>query len=386
MLIPYVYNPALHDLFLYQPETVTWTLNGGGSAVVAAPYAWNPSSPLYGYRYSLEGLMACYRWMSSCPPYGSTCDPAVLSAIYPQYNAINSVFDFFNAPAWRNSYPPANCIIHPNFGWVCWHAVNGSAIYNYRDLTKVFDSIGGIGSQQMAGFSHRYIKGDNTIVQLSGTTLGFPYQRDISYDPTDGAYIVSPRGGDHGVFELPTPFPGTPLRVVNAQSIYYDTNVWCIDGSQKICGPIAYKRSGYNYDPGQQVGQVRSFMRLTEQTSAPGFSLYLHDSGSTFFIELKPPTSAAAGDGVLGFLPGTVIYIGNLNPIGPSNDPIPSCILVDGDPASALVTAYWTSRGYPDYPFFNLAPRTNQALATESEAQAILADVQALLAIMELRN
>lgn len=30
---------------------------------------------------------------------------------------------------------------------------------------------------------------------------------------------------------------------------------------------------------------------------------YLHDSGSVLFAEISPPTSAAAGDGVLGLVP-----------------------------------------------------------------------------------
>jgi hypothetical protein len=373
MNIPYVYSPALHDLFLYQPETVTWTAGGGGSAIVPAPYAWNPNSLLYGYRGSLQGLMACYRWMGTPGGIGN-----------PGYEAFNDSSLPVNKPAYYNSYPPACKIIHPSFGWVCHHAVG--AAYNTRDTTKVFDDLYGIGSSQAAGFSHRYLKPDNTIVQLSGTTLGFPYQRDDAYNPNPNFYISAPGGGDIGVFELPAPFSAEPLQTVDPRTIYPGAKIWCIDGSQKICDLIEYRQSGWVQTAVNSNAGEGKFW-VAETTSGLGYNLFMHDSGSTFFVELQPPTSPAAGDGILASLPGTVLTSTNLSKNNPGGSAYtPGCVITPGREQSNRVIDYWTSRGYPQYPWYVDAPRGNQALATQTECSALLADMQAFNTIMQTRN
>ena len=123
-------------------------------------------------------------------------------------------------------------------------------------------------------------------------------------------------------------FPGNPLRYIDVLTIPVGATCWIIDGSQKIVtGKLAFSsvqlaRFG-NRDRPFMIGQVGVnspqyggisthlacvFLDVDRQP----YPVYLHDSGSSYFFEIKPPTSVAAGDGILGTLVGVIGIANNV--------------------------------------------------------------------------
>jgi hypothetical protein len=303
------YIPALHDLYLYESYTTPQGF------VTLRPYAFNPNSLLYGYRYSLEGLMATYRTFSTTRyTYGF---PTVL-------------FDWrdFNAPtvenraAFANSWPSAFRVLHKNVCFPCGHVI---ACPTLADRFPIQTMAQWAYPNLQDQCSWRWIRGNNDIIDISTSRMSKPYYFDSSW-PYSTMPISVPKDLDQPIVELFDDFPGNPLRYIDALTIPVGATCWIIDGSQKIVtGKLAFSgvqrenfgnrswpfmtgMAGLNPPPNGAIST--HFACVVLDVDRQPIPIYVHDSGSSYFFEIKPPTSVAAGDGILGTLVG-VLGIGD---------------------------------------------------------------------------
>lgn len=276
MLIPYEYDAGLQDLWLYEPHTITYT-GGLESTNLLRPYAWNPDGELYGYRKSLEGLTAKYRTHSTSPAVEA-------KAPYLPFNPDTVE----NRPAYRNSYPPSSTLISSRLVRLCSHCYGGQRT---RDVSVDFTTYRGGDTYLNAADPHRWIRHDDTIVELPNDDVSRPYHWDTSFSPEADPLL----GFDNMIVETDYPVDVTPVRVTYGVHARMNQKAWMIDGSMKII-PCRTGISGV-------LNGV--YMQNHGRYEINGLfpNAYTHDSGSTFWVEVSPPTSREAGDGVLAVLP-----------------------------------------------------------------------------------
>lgn len=377
MMIPYAYNPALHDLYLYEDFTFT---HSGGTSTVKRPYAFNPDSPLYGYRYSLEGIMACYRTFSSCVQFTGGWPAWALAA--------NDLTLDVNKPARCNSWPPTLVVVHPKIAWACYHTFGFSGSQGFtRDTNLPFHSMSSIDSYVNKAHSFRWITGNNTIVDLTSSDLYHPYTHDTAEARDEQNAISFPLISDATIVEAAAVYPINPVAIVDPSSIPIGADIWCLDGSMKI---IALKKviSGihnFGFDVSSEYITTFQYVptyaqyRVFVSMDCPDGSAYMHDSGSTFYHEISPPSSPAAGDGIMGIIPGVLTYQKQVmtNDMGDSayeyilNGGTPLCSISPRGQSSPFTTwqNYWQGRS------INLtlhaAQRAGGNLASETVAQQI---------------
>lgn len=377
MMIPYAYNPALHDLYLYEDFTFT---HSGGTSLVKRPYAFNPDSPLYGYRYSLEGIMACYRTFSTCVnPFEGGWPAWALAA--------NDLTLEVNKPAKCNSWPPTFVVVNPKIAWGCYHTYGFTMVDGInRDTSLFFNSLFAAGTYLNMVQSFRWIKGDDTIVDLAHTDFYHPYTHDNLGVRNEANAISFPLISDALILENVGLFSVNPMAIVDPASIPTGADIWCLDGSMKI---IAMKKVVSGLPSSNTIGtpQIKLFglsptyaqYRVYVSMDVPEQCAYLHDSGSTFYVEVSPPTSNVAGDGVLGIIPGVLTYAAQIisNDYGdsvPENLTYGAVSLASISPLGDSVPfnywqSYWQGRGINLT--FHKARRGSGNLASQTVAQQI---------------
>jgi hypothetical protein len=287
MLIGYPYSAASQDLWLYADETVVHT---GGTTVVKKPVAWNPGSPLYGYRKSLQGISLRRRIVTSAAV--SQVSPST----YSQFTPFNDPSDPANIWAYNNCYPMALYAVSKRLLFTCQHCFPSSEGFR-NPAEKWSGTVFPVGSlnDKISGFE--WMDKDNNITDSFSTAdVLAPYDSNASPVLTD-------TGRDLSLTELPSDLSFEPLKIVNYLNLAPDATVWILDSAMKIVRSkivnLGVKLQGY-------IGPSRDDMLL--QTVNPAGSAnvdvytYLHDSGSVCLVEISPPTSAAAGDGVLGLV------------------------------------------------------------------------------------
>jgi hypothetical protein len=167
--------------------------------------------------------------------------------------------------------------------------------------------------------SWRWIRGNNDIIDISTSRMSKPYYFDSSW-PYSTMPISVPKDLDQPIVELFDDFPGNPLRYIDALTIPVGATCWLIDGSQKIVtGKLAFSgvqlqifgnrdipfMTGFaGINPPPNGGISTHFACVFLDVDRQPIPAYLHDSGNSYFFEIKPPTSVAAGDGILGTLVG----------------------------------------------------------------------------------
>lgn len=291
MIIPYPYDPVTQDLWLYEPITISWTYPSAGTSTVYRPYAWNPNSPLYAYRKSLRGLTARLRTFST----------SNLDARYFVYNDPN---DPVNRPVYYNSYPMSQRVMANRFMHMCGHCYSvgfGSSVV--RDPTKRLIDAGAGGwysanslFDALLSESFRWLDSDNSLIQ--------------HVDPQDiiGPYTSDPDvlsnfavGLDFAMLETQFDLLAPPVAYVDARTYPYGSNAWMLDSNHKI---VRYMFKDQRVQSGVLI-QSANFQTVLNPDGTPNpveASVFLHDSGTHFLVEVSPPTSAQAGDGVLGFV------------------------------------------------------------------------------------
>ena len=294
--IGYPYVAASQDLWLYTPRVINWTVPSAGSASIDFPSAWNPGSPLYGYRGSLQGItIRCRTQSADALTYlGGTS--------YAYYSTFNNPALPQNKWAFYNSYPMPVYMLGAKLGWTCAHCVASGSVVE-RDPAVTWDSVHGPGSLNYYLQVFEWMNKDNVIDNVrSPSQMLKGYTRDT---PTD-LYA----GTDLLIVESVTPLTVEPIQVVDLRTLSPGSTVWELDSAMKIIrhklvGASVYSQVGLTSQavPNIPMGHVALQAVTPDGLTNVLIGHYLHDSGSVLFAEISPPTSAAAGDGVLGLVP-----------------------------------------------------------------------------------
>jgi hypothetical protein len=355
MILPYVYDPVTQDLWLYESVTISWTSPSPGSATIKRPYAWNPNSPLYGYRKSLSGMTARPRQLGNLGPQD------------PPYTTINNPADPVNQPVYYNSFPFAQWVVSRRFMTICSHCY---FYFGDRNPAKMFVGVGASGHYQTGSYLHavmtqafRWIDGDNQLIQeLDPTLLMAGYITDLTNYPG----MVN--SSDTALVESYEDLKAPPIKYVDMRSVPAGTVGWELDSNHKII------RARFNrcfVDSRSVLQPDYTLLNPDGSEALYTFPTFEGDSSGTILVELVPPSTKEAGDGVLAWAIGgrsssswltrdSVGTIATTPPLEPYND------LLD----------YMAFRGYP-IPEIELVPRRWRA-GTELVEQQILTAVQGI--------
>lgn len=355
MILPYVYDPVTQDLWLYESVTISWTDPSPASATIKRPYAWNPNSPLYGYRKSLSGMTARPR------QFGTPLDPG------PPWTTINDFADPVNQPVYYNSFPFAQWVVSRKFMTICSHCYS---YFGDRNPSKMFIGVGASGHYQTGSYLHalmtqafRWIDKDNQLIQeLDPTLLMAGYTTDLTN------YPGMMNDSDTALIESYVDLQAPPIKYVDMRSLPAGYVGWVIDSNHKI---IRARFDSSYVDSGRI--DVALYTMLNPDGSIPtdSFLSFTGDSSSSLWVELVPPTSREAGDGVLGFACGGISSTSFLTRSGQGTIATTPPLAADND-----LWDYMASRGFP-VPAIDLVPRRWRA-GTELVEQQILTAVQGI--------
>ena len=365
------YNPVTNDLFLYEPYTVSWTTGTAGSVVVGRAYAWNPNCILYGYRGSLEGLSIPYRNFST---------DSVSAASAPEINAVNPKANPVNKPIWYNSYPPHQKFFSKRHLMWCAHAygVNNTDRAMVTGLTAA--DMYAAGGYLDAMLVLRFLDKNNNAVVVAKNTVEYPYAYDAAAGRTsypNELPVAAPAGiVDIAISLAQTDFPFTPLTMTDLGS--RDAGVCHYINAGNMTVQTLYMRSI------RKTAQTLNTNQTGGNWVYDGYNdfVFLHDSGSSFCWEVSPPSSPAAGDGVMGVQHGhirTPPVFSDQSERWKTFPPPKDAQLVTNPSVSSLgdwtaVRAYWTARGQP-FPSFSLGCTTSVGnMASGSSTISLLAD------------
>jgi hypothetical protein len=174
---------------------------------------------------------------------------------------------------------------------------------------------------------------------------------------------------DLTVFECIDQSSVTPVIPVDARSLAYGQTAWLLDSNHKIIR----LRSVKSY---VDSGDLRSLFKAVnpDGTESPvDVELFTHDSGTFALAEIKPPTSAAAGDGVMGVLVASVKFPNELvgdQPLQQPMSPSTPGYIANKPGISRNLYEYFNARGSPVNPL-TFARRIGSH-ATETVEQQIL--------------
>jgi hypothetical protein len=295
MLIGYPYSAASQDLWLYADETVIHT---GGTTVVKKPVAWNPGSPLYGYRKSLQGISLRRRIATSA----AVSQVPALS--YNQFTPFNDPNDPANFWAYYNCYPMALYAVSKRLLFTCQHCYpSASGLRNPAE--KWSGTVFPVGSLNDKISAFEWMDKDNNITDSFSTAdVLAPYDSNTSP-------ALPTINRDLSLTELPSDLSFEPLKIVNYLNLAPDATVWILDSAMKIVRSKIIKLGVAPITP--TMARDNMFLQTVNPAGSANVNVfsYLHDSGSVCLVEVSPPTSAAAGDGVLGLVAAHLVSGGS---------------------------------------------------------------------------
>lgn len=296
----YPYDPSTMDLWLYADEVIS---HSGGNTTVKTPVAWNPTSPLYPYRKSLHGLALKRR-------YKTTSVASLFPSLYAAYSQYNDPSNPANDWVYWNTYPMGFVAPTKRYLPTCGHCYN-ITVGRARNPSLFWS--GGVFAANSFNdrmISFRWMDKDNVITDSFDTTeVLAPY-----YTNANPAFNIN--GTDAPFSELPSDLSFDPVKVADIRNLSPGSRFWGLD-SNMIISSHEVQSSKVRLVAGPTIGSVASREDFTSLPLFPDgskgpstMSFYTHDSGSIAFVEISPPTSAEAGDGVVALLPRHVFSMG----------------------------------------------------------------------------
>lgn len=391
------YNPATDDVFLYQDQVWNWT---GGSGTIKTPYAWNPGSPLYGYRRSLEGMVAPLRAYSKWY-YDSATPPPIPNAenVVNLANAVNPVSDPVNLPIWRNSFPPTSRMISKRLLVMCGHCLGLVGVDRQNVLNQTLDGLYQSGSYLQTVLTMRFIDGDDNVLEIPKSSFEYPYQTDYAafpYTPTAhqrGVSFVHTPASDTAISVLLTQdFPFNPVTPVHAGSIPPKQKVFFLNAGNMTVNEVYIHGAGsIGAIYISQLSPASNRTGVGISSVLEGDSPFMHDSGSLFLYPVKAPTSVAAGDGIMGVIHGHMQYGFSyaINSIGFGSPPQHGYMLMQPawtTPVESYLQEfkqYWINRGYPHPDVLKIDPGSEKIRVTKTQIDDLDTQVTSLLTHIE---
>jgi hypothetical protein len=205
---------------------------------------------------------------------------------------------------------------------------------------------GGVGTYANAMSQMRFIDGDDNIVVLQKSLFEHPYEKDFDSELNQLQLVSGPHTTDALVSAYSQDFPFNPVVSIDAGSVPLNQNWYYLNAGNLVIQRIKVHGCGNTPKPGlgERGIQIDRFY--------PFDTTYLHDSGSLFVTEIKPPSSIEAGDGVLGV---ALSHLVNGNGFGTFNLPRPRSYITSCEPGivwkdnqeTAYFKQYWVNRGLP---------------------------------------
>jgi len=298
------YDPATDDLFLYEDHVITWSNPEPGSATVKRAYAWNPNSSLYGYRKSLEGLAVPYRTFSTAFPTNAD-DPGALACF-----AVNDPLDPVNKPIYFNSYPPMFRIVGKRLTFWCAHCFNIGGPSGDRIPGATANQMFAANTYLASVLKYRSISADGQIHDIDLSQMEYPYYYDtVAGDGQKALAYPCNRSevefayADTACSLFAQDFPFTPLTLAYAASSAANPKIYLNAGNLTI--QRLKVRSSMSRPYSTNTGTIAESSHT--MSADPYSRVFLHDSGSIWMQEIRPPTSAAAGDGIMGVAAGALL-------------------------------------------------------------------------------
>lgn len=395
MLTAQPYNPTTDDMWLYEPRTVTYST---GVAILDTPVAWNPNCPLYGYRRSLEGISATYRTFSSWWPAGQNEPPTeaaiAVSPFATACNAVNPVSNPVNRPIWCNSFPPLVRLVGPRMLAFCGHCIGSAATYRSAVIGLTLDSLYPSGGYLHAVSALRFIDGDNNEYEIDRTTIERPYSRDSVIGPAEQSYVWYKSAQDTAMAIADSPLPVNPIATVDPSSIPSRTQCYYLNAGNAHIKPVVHWMAGRLFTTSSNNTEVRYRISDTSWDD-----MFIHDSGGLMLVPMREPTSAEAGDGVMGVLAHHVFttfadynqdYAMRNSTSAPvlyltgefTGKPVPfyarQPAAINDDYRTPCVE-YWANRGVPMFDLVALPHPDGTAHASQASVELMAAEIAALL-------
>ena len=189
----------------------------------------------------------------------------------------------------------------------------------------------------------KWMNKDNVI------TDSFDTSEVISSFNTDSSPSLNLASTDLLLTELPSELSFQPLQVVDFLSLSPGATLWYLDGAMKLIRTRLLDARVRRVTPTLSAEKIEVEGRVPDGSAFALTSAYMFDSSSVLLVEVSPPTSAAAGDGVMGLVAGHTstagllsvnqLY-GELNPPG----------YVASFPGPNNARSYMEARGYPMLP------------------------------------
>lgn len=393
------YNPTTDDLFLYEDHVVSWTMPTSGSITLKRPYAWNPNSPLYGYRRSLEGICATYRTFSTF--YGGNPSTAPVGTDPYECNQVNPYTDPTNKPIWWNSFPPTHRMISKRHLALCGHCFGVDNIDRTSVAGLNFSNLYAAGSYLDSVTVLRFIDGWDNPIELPKTQYEYPY----AYDSANGWPSTGPnvKGTVSGIYNNDmaislgaSDFQYNPLTCINAGSVPSNAEWIYINAGNLTIQRMTNRATGGHYSA-QRKNQV-TYHGMQTLYASQYDAAFLHDSGSLFLYPIKEPSSVQAGDGIMGVAIGHVFaafptwsktLVWNegdpprMNPDNPADALRPfyqPAVVARNDSTWVDFHDYWsTTRGHPYPELVNLPQPYGTLRASAAQINALQPAVAAML-------
>ena len=220
MLIPYVYDPTIHDLFIYEKITTTLPSNSSVDITFYRPIQWNPGSPLYKYRGSMGGIVACNRYFTFT------------------YNNPDSYFTNFNDPnnsvndpVFKSTFQHTRSrFITKRLAVGCFHCYSGNITRNI-DTTFKTD----LSQDQLLITSFRFISATNDIIDMGPSSFIKPYKNTSDSNHVALTGVLSNQDyDDANIIETRIDIPYNALPIIDVKTIIPGTIGWHLDSNFKV--------------------------------------------------------------------------------------------------------------------------------------------------------
>ena len=294
MLIPYVYDPTIHDLFIYEKITTTLPSNSSVDITFYRPIQWNPGSPLYKYRGSMGGIVACNRYFTFT------------------YNNPDSYFTNFNDPnnsvndpVFKSTFQHTRSrFITKRLAVGCFHCYSGNITRNI-DTTFKTD----LSQDQLLITSFRFISATNDIIDMGPSSFIKPYKNTSDSNHVALTGVLSNQDyDDANIIETRIDIPYNALPIIDVKTIIPGTIGWHLDSNFKV---TKVKFNSYVYQQPNDLLYVKVSYYDTPDNRCE--IIYL-DSGSFVLFTISPETIPGSGDGVVGTILAHVVSGGDLIP------------------------------------------------------------------------
>lgn len=296
----YAYDPALQDMFLYEDVTLSYSVPSAGTIAAKQIIGWNPQSWVYPYRKSLQGFGLSYRqytpsWGPRSPNWNDPAFNALTPyATYPQF--------------YHNMYAVQMFSMGAKYLYTCSHVYDCTPTTVRNPANRWLPNYMPPNTEQTTLLRWRFVSHDDQVTEVNAEDLLPPYVGDPEYPALKLGPALSNLTPDVCMTETQANHGIPSVLWGNATNIGFNAKAFILSNTGIV------HRSVVTTSFVQSQSLVSVIAGRKPDNTPVFWYLWLYDSGTTVWVEVKPPTSAEAGDGVLAMLTGQVVGNGSIAP------------------------------------------------------------------------